>query len=485
MTETRKHMYKTKLTDDEQLQLCNEIKAISVKVCGTEQQRKNNEKFTPRLLPEEGMKKIAEAYCDAYWLSTLNTDGIGEGREELEEVTQYVQCMVMESIRDNILVKKRMKTDDGDKEYWGCPLKDKMKLPNRILESTFQLKSSKVRDAYIGKIDEAEFDKTLTHLLKDLYKVEDFDTAFKFFKLWLINTKMKRFFTRSGEGRRNPKTPIWLSLWSELHSIGKGFVVESMRETFEELFNANTKTLQFKDFNKQFKGFVGNGNYICHCDEMDRLEKGTSDPNTIKTMISEKRLNAERKGVDNTSDHDNNLSFISTTNQRVDYMIIKDMEEDRRLAEIHIVGACDLFVQNGMSEEDINKLTTKLWITCPVEPNGLDKEVRDILLSTTRDMARQDFFERLRKLMQAMGWGGINEDGVFVPTTKGKMRVAWTTEVRDAYGKIFQNIGGWGNFTNYALNLGFVYRTSGGKWNVNFGMVKEGLENTNEDSENE
>lgn len=469
-------MYKTKLTDKEQLQLCEEIKAISIKVCGTEKQRKNKEVFERRLLPAEGMKKIAEAYCGAYWLSTLNTDEIGEGKEGLEEMTQYVSCMVLDSILDNILVKKHMKTDSGIEEYWGCPLTDRTRLPNRILESTFPLKSSKVREAYMGKIDEAEFDKSLTYLLKELYKVEDFDSAFKFFKLWMINAKMKRFYTRVGEGSKNPKTPIWLSLWSEFHSIGKGFVVGSMRETFEQLFNANTKTIQFKDFNKQFKGFVGNGNYICHCDEMDRLEKGTSDPNTIKTMISEKKVNAERKGVDNTSDYDNNLSFISTTNQRVDYMIIKDMEVDRRLAEIHIIGACDLFMQNAMSEDEINKFTTKLWLTCPVEPNGLDKEVRDIILSTTSDMAKQEFSERLRKLMQSMGWGGINEDGVFTPFTKGRKRVSWS-ETRVAYTKIFQEVGGWSNFTNYALNHGILERSEkGGHYILDFGVAASVLD---------
>ena len=478
-------MYKKELTQDEQLRLCEEIRKISTMVCGTEKQRKNKEEFSPPLLPERGMKKIAEAYCNAYWLSTLNTDGMSEEDEGLSETTDFVASMVMQSIVDNILVKKRAVGEDGPFEYWACPLKDRTKLPKCVVESTFPLKTSTVREHYLGMVDEQEFDKTLEHLLKDLYHVEDFKSAFKFFKLWMVNVKMKRLYTRRGEFHRNPKTPIWLSLWSEHHSIGKGFVVESMRETFEELFNANTKSLQFKDFNKQFKGFVGNGNYICHCDECDRLEKGTSDPNTIKTMISEKRVNAEQKGVDNTADHANNLSFISTTNQRVDYMIIKDMEVDRRLAEIHIVGACDEFMRNEMSEDEINELTRKLWTTCPVEPNGLDKEVRDILLENTREMARHDFYDRLKKLMRAMGWGSIDEDGEFAPTTHGKMLVSWNTKVRDMYMKEFPFIGGWNNFTNYATNIGFVYRTNCGKWSVNFNIVKDGLDEQTDKEESE
>ena len=488
-------MYKKELTQEEQLKLCERIMEISVMASGTKKQRDNNEEIVSKLPAQRAAKRIAEAYCNAYWITTLNSDGLGEGNTSLRNTIDEVAEMVIQSIKENVLVGKTVYDKSGKRHTeWKCPLKIVNELPLYILESKFPLRLSTMREHYLKLIDEPKFDKLLTHLLKDLYHVEDFESAFKFFKLWMINVKMKRLYLRhstDGEEYRNPKTPIWLSLWSEHHSIGKGFVVQSLRLTFEELFNANTKTIQFKDFTKQFKGFIQEGTYICHADEADRLEKGTSDQNSVKTGISEWRVNAEQKGVDNTSDHDNNQSYISTTNTRVNYMIVKDMEVDRRLAEIHIVGACEKFMRNEMGEDEMNELTRNMWISCPVEPKGLDLEVRDIILNVSRRVAEREFYERLWKLVKVMSWFDTDNDKgksdeKYVLLSRAK-RVHWTTEVYDAYKKAYPIIGGWSNFENYAKNIGFLYQTKGNHWVLDFSVVKEGLEkyrDKEEESEN-
>lgn len=306
-------------------------------------------------------------------------DATNERNNDLREMKQTLISEIVNLACSELKLKTKVaeKDKDGNITSWHIGMKpayaynkkaDRNFVANKVSEYTHELPCEVLRDEYMTKIDEKKFDRYLDFVIGTLYKTDNDVNAKKFLKLWMIDTKMKRFYSPDD---KFPKNPIWLSLWSEKHSIGKGFFVVALREQFKNLFNGKTKSVQFKDLQKQFKGFASSGAYICHVDENDRIQKGSSDPNTNKNLISEKYVNAERKGVDNDEDYLNLMSFISTTNQRVNTKVMKDMEEDRRLGEIHIVDACVRFRKCSFPKKWIDDIARTMWECCPVDDSNL------------------------------------------------------------------------------------------------------------------
>lgn len=441
------------------------IASIITKVNGLGEEYTNKD-WRPQWTPETAIDEIIKLYSETYWIS--NFDASAEKRPDLREMKQNLTSEIVHTICSTLKLKTKVADKDKDGNVTGYHIgmkpafdynkkSDRNFLMSRISETTNEIALDTLRNEYMKFIDEKKFDKYVDFVIGTLYKTEDPENAKRFLKLWMIDTKMKRFYNQD---EKFPKNPIWLSLWSEKHSIGKGFFVVALREQFKELFNCKTKSLQFKDITKQFKGFASSGAYICHIDENDRLAKGTSDPNTIKNLITEKYVNAERKGIDNDEDYENRMSFISTTNQSIKSKVQKDMEEDRRLGEIHITGACKRFRDCNFPKKWMDDLCNKMWKCCPVDDSGLYETVRETLLEDTRAMATSEFLERLEKVSEKMRWGDFDKNLTWhMYTDKRLTRIHWNTEVKKAYDEIFGSIGGWGTFQEMAINLKFLYYT--------------------------
>lgn len=411
----------------------------------------------------------------------------------MRELKNLISTEIVTVVCENLKIKSVKKDDDGKfvtkmvKAYDYKKKGDRGSVLGIIEDLSFEIPCEKLREEYLDKIDENKFDELLDYVIGTLFKTDNDDYAKKFLKLWMIDTKMKRFYTTE---EKYPKNAIWLSLWSEKHSIGKGFFVNGLRDSFTYLFNGKTKSISFKDLNKQFKGFAASGAYICHADEADRVAKGQSDPNCTKNLITEKHINVEQKGVDNNEDHQNRISYISTTNQSVKHRILKDMEEDRRLGEIHIVDACEDFIKCSFDPKEMRRICEEMWKVCPVVDDELSMEVRTILLEETRVMAKTDFNERLEKLAEHFNWGDLDRNCEFKMYTDRKLyKVKWNTEVKKAYDTLFSTIGGWGTFQEMAMNIGFLYETWKDKkrgikcYNLDFSKVADLVDSCGEDED--
>ena len=457
-------MYKTFSQIDQQA-FNGKIASIITKVNGFGEDYTNSD-WRPQWTPETAIEEITRLYSETYWISSFDTTN--ERNNDLREMKQTLVSEMVNLACSELKLKTKVaeKDKDGNITSWHIGMKpaysynkkaDRNFVANKVVEYTHELPCEIIRDEYMTKIDEKKFDRYIDFVIGTLYKTDNDTNSKKFLKLWMIDTKMKRFYSPDD---KFPKNPIWLSLWSEKHSIGKGYFVVALREQFKNLFNCKTKSVQFKDLTKQFKGFASSGAYICHIDENDRLEKGSSDPNTTKNLISEKYINAERKGVDNDEDYLNRMSFISTTNQRVNKKVMKDMEEDRRLGEIHIVDACVKFRNCSFPKKWIDDIARTMWECCPVDDSNLFGEVRTILLEDTRASANTEFNERLEKVAEQMRWGDYDNTFTFKMYRDKKLfRVKWNTDVKKAYDSIFGSIGGWGTFQEMAVNIGFLYVT--------------------------
>lgn len=445
--------------------------------------------WKPQLTPELALDEIVRLYSEEYWISSFRASD--ERDIGLRELKSILSTEIVTTVCENLKIKSVKKDDDGKyvvkmvKAYDYKKKGDRANILKRIGELSFELPCEKLREEYLPKVDEKRFDELLDYVIGTLFKTENDDYAKKFIKLWMIDTKMKRFYLPD---EKYPKNPIWLSLWSEKHSIGKGYFVNGLRKSFTELFNGKTKTIAFKDLSKQFKGFASSGAYICHADEADRVGKGESDPNSTKNLITEKNISVERKGVDNDEDYENRISYISTTNQSIKHRILKDMEEDRRLGEIHIVDACEEFKKCSFDPKEMRRICEEMWKVCPVVDDELAMEVRNILLGITRAMAITDFAERLEKLAEELDWGGLGTTCAFKMYDDRKMfKVKWNTEVKKSYDKLFQTIGGWTTFTEMAKNIGFLYTTWHDKkrgtmcYNLDFSKVANLVQSENDE----
>lgn len=457
-------MYKTFSQIDQQA-FNGKLASIITKVNGFGDDYENVG-WRPQWTPETALEEITRLYSETYWISSF--DPTRERNNALREMKQTLISEMVHLACSSLKLKTRIQDLDKDGKPSGSHIgmkpayiynkkSDRTFVSNKISEYTHELPPEILRDEYMSKIDEKKFDRYLDFVIGKLYKTDNDANSKKFLKLWMIDTKMKRFYSPD---EKFPKNPIWLSMWSEKHSIGKGYFVVALREQFANLFNCKTKSILFKDLVKQFKGFASSGAYIIHIDENDRMEKGTSDPNSTKNLISEKYISAERKGVDNDEDYLNRMSFVSTTNQRVNKKVMKDMEEDRRLGEIHIVDACPRFKTCSFPKKWIDSIARAMWECCPVDDSNLFGEVRTILLEETRATANTEFIERLEKVAEQMSWGDTDKTFTFKMYRDQKLfRVKWNTDVKKAYDSIFGTVGGWGTFQEMATNIGFLYLT--------------------------
>lgn len=461
--------------DIDQKKLATDVLKIAERFCGTADDRVKGKTIEPQMTRQSALEWIAELYMREYWVTSLDKARYEEPSEDFRYHLDSLEMKIIRAASETLWQLQPVYNNKTQKfeTVW------KMAFPQPKCESEMDgilkqmyvgINPKNLRDHYAGVVDERRFDELLTWLLKDRWTVENFETAFMFFKLWMMNVKMKRFFSPVHEVNKWPKTPIWLSIRSTKHSIGKGFVVGSLRSAFEYLFNSPTKNVTFGDTGKQFKGF-GIGNFICHLDEFDRVQKGCWDPNSIKNLISEIKVSIERKGIDNTKDTTNYMSFISTTNQDVRGMVQKVMETDRRFAEIIITDACEDFLKTRIGYDEIMEFCKELWVTCPFEvgPSRLDCKVKDILLAESGKLAEVNFVERLFKIAKQMGWGRMSGEE-FKMHDHGIQKVS-LRDIEKAHDKEYSF--GWSSWKDMAKDRGFMSTYKNGVFKVDFSAVAD------------
>ena len=455
--------------------LTDRLAKVGELYCGTKAQRDNNERIVPKIRFGAAVARIARAYMEAYWVETLDETQYDKSDVATLDRIQEIQMMVFHAIRNYLYERKKVGEEIKWVPVYSMGRADQEACFRIVRELSYPISCEELASAYGDKVNEKRFDEILTKLLKELWTVKDFDSAFKFFKLWMMNVKMKRFHSHLGCQDNWPKVPIWLAIRSPLHSIGKGFVVGGLRYSFTRLFNTPTKSVTLKELTSRFKGFA-NGNYICHIDEKDRVGSDSYDPNQVKNLVSENSISVEDKCVTNSRDKTNFMSFISTTNQSVRNMCQMVMETDRRFAEIEITDVCDVFKKSKMSYEELYDMCDELWLTCPFEfdeglksEDRLDNQVKKIIFDESSTNANTEWIDRYIEVAKIEGWGTITSTG-FVPKTSGIQKIH-IGKVKKTHDSIFGS--GGGNFMDMAENKGVISTYKNGVYKIDFSKVAD------------